>query len=180
MALPVAGGSPALRIILLRRSGDKRNNPRILPLLSGDGTVTYSFVSRCSPSVLSPKYEVFCRRSVGCFSRHERSAHIRVIRVERATRKNSQLAPAQRVAMKMGRRPHCSSVTYRFRYAPSSANPARTALPAAHFDRNKIPRISGTGHQRLAKCEPLFNGNSRGASRNVCIDPVVLFISVLQ
>ena len=27
-------------------------------------------------SVLSPKYEVFCRRSVGCFSRRERSAHI--------------------------------------------------------------------------------------------------------
>src|ERR1700681_2140103 len=70
------------------------------------------------PSVLSPKYEVFCRRSVGCFSRRERSAHIFVIRVERATRKNSQLAPAQRVAMKMGRRPRCSSVTYRFRYAP--------------------------------------------------------------
>src|SRR6202043_307939 len=98
------------------------------------------------PSVLSPKYEVFCRRSVGCFSRRERSAHIFVIRVERATRKNSPLAPAQRVAMKMGRRLRCSSVTYRFRYAPSSASPARTALPAAHFDRNKIPRISGTGH----------------------------------
>ena len=70
------------------------------------------------PSVLSPKYEVLCRRSVGCFSRRERSAHIFVIRVERATRKNSQLAPAQRVAMKMGRRLRCSSVTYRFRYAP--------------------------------------------------------------
>ena len=47
--------------------------------------------------------EVVCRRSVGCFSRRERSAHIFVIRVERATQKNSQLAPAQRVAMKMGR-----------------------------------------------------------------------------
>jgi hypothetical protein len=43
-----------------------------------------------------------------------------LIRVERATRKNSQLAAAQRVALKMGRRPRCSSVTYRFRYAPSS------------------------------------------------------------
>ena len=31
---------------------------------------------RLHPSVLSPKYEVFCRRSVGCFSRRERSAHI--------------------------------------------------------------------------------------------------------
>ena len=42
------------------------------------------------------------------------------IRVERATRKNSQPAAARRVALKMGRRPRCSSVTYRFRYAPSS------------------------------------------------------------
>jgi hypothetical protein len=42
------------------------------------------------------------------------------IRVERATRKNSQLAAAHRVALKMGRRLRCSSVTYRFRYAPSS------------------------------------------------------------
>src|SRR6185312_10271743 len=42
------------------------------------------------------------------------------IRVERATRKNSQPAAARRVALKMGRRLRCSSVTYRFRYAPSS------------------------------------------------------------
>jgi hypothetical protein len=27
-----------------------------------------------------------------------------------------------------------------------SASPARTALPMAHFDRNKIHAISGTGH----------------------------------
>src|SRR6202011_4326175 len=27
-----------------------------------------------------------------------------------------------------------------------TASPARTALPAAHFDRNKIHTISGTGH----------------------------------
>ena len=51
-------------------------------------------------------------------------------REERATRKSSQLAAARRVAMKMGRRPRCSSVTYRSGYAPSSR------LPAAHFDRN--------------------------------------------
>jgi hypothetical protein len=43
-----------------------------------------------------------------------------LIRAERATRKNSQLATARRVALKMGRRPRCSSVTYPFRYAPSS------------------------------------------------------------
>ena len=65
------------------------------------------------------------------------------IRAERATRKNSQLAAAQRVALKMGRRLRCSSVTYRFRYAPSTASPARTALPAAHFERN--PRDLGDG-----------------------------------
>jgi hypothetical protein len=40
--------------------------------------------------------------------------------VERVTRKNSQLAAARRVALKMGRRLRCSSVTYRLRYAPSS------------------------------------------------------------
>ena len=27
-----------------------------------------------------------------------------------------------------------------------SASPARTALAAAHFDRKKVPAISGTGH----------------------------------
>src|SRR5260370_34897298 len=39
------------------------------------------------------------------------------IRKERATRKNSQSAAARRVALKMGRRLRCSSVTYRFRNA---------------------------------------------------------------
>jgi hypothetical protein len=29
---------------------------------------------------------------------------------------------------------------------PPTASPARTALPTAHFDRNNIPAISGTGH----------------------------------
>src|SRR6266436_1798374 len=61
-----------------------------------------------------------------------------LIRVERATRKNSQLAAARRVAFKMGRRPRCSSDTYQFRYAPSNASPARTALPTAHFKRNDV------------------------------------------
>ena len=68
-------------------------------------------------SVPSLKSLEFRRRSVGCFSRRERSAHICVIQVERATR-NSQLAAARRVALKMGRLLRCSSVTYRSRYAP--------------------------------------------------------------
>jgi hypothetical protein len=90
------------------------NDDRREPAIGFEVQVAVKFVSLSMDhsSVLSPKYEVFCRR----------------------------------VAMKMGRRLRCSSVTYRFRYAPSSASPARTALPAAHFDRNKIPRISGTGH----------------------------------
>jgi hypothetical protein len=45
--------------------------------------------------------------------------------------------------MKMGRRLRCSPVTYPFRYAPSTASPARTALPAAHFDRNETHAYFG-------------------------------------
>jgi hypothetical protein len=44
--------------------------------------------------------------------------------------------------MKMGRRRRCSSVTYPFRYAPSSRPAA--AGPAAHFDRNESHAIYGT------------------------------------
>src|ERR1700740_1481537 len=68
------------------------------------------------------------------------------IRAARAPRKNRRLAAAQRVALKMGRRLRCSSVTYRFRYAPSTASPARTALPAAHFERNENQGIYETAH----------------------------------
>jgi|SRR5271166_858655 len=83
------------------------------------------------------------------------------IRVERATRKNSQLAAARRVALKMGQRLRCSSVTSRtifvpagetrserkmLRDAPSTASPARTALPTAHFERNDITIICATVH----------------------------------
>jgi hypothetical protein len=68
------------------------------------------------------------------------------IRVERATRKNGQLATAQWVAMKMGRRLRCSSVTYRFRYAPSYRQSGSDRLADGHFDRNNISAISGTGH----------------------------------
>jgi len=57
------------------------------------------------------------------------------IRAERATQKNSQPAAALRVALKMGRRLRCSSVTYRFRYAPS------LRLAAAHFERNEAQGI---------------------------------------
>ena len=46
----------------------------------------------------------------------------------------------RRVAIKMGRRLRCSSVTYRFRYAPSSA------LPAAHFDRNAAIPVTDLVH----------------------------------
>src|SRR5271157_3473085 len=74
------------------------------------------------------------------------------IRAERATRKNSRPAAARRVALKMGRRPRCSSVTYRFRYASSCARKGKgwslrlRALPAAHFERNDITIICETVH----------------------------------
>ena len=52
------------------------------------------------------------------------------IRKERATRKNGQLTTARRVAMKMGRRLRCSSVTYQSRYAPLLAPCRRPILIA--------------------------------------------------
>src|SRR6202162_2666610 len=82
-------------------------------------------------------------------ARGERSAHIFVIRVERATLKNSQLAPAQRGAMKMGRRLRCSSVTYPFRYAPSSCladGPFLSQQKACYFgDKTLKGRIGNRG-----------------------------------
>jgi hypothetical protein len=62
------------------------------------------------------------------------------IRAERATRKNSQLDAARRVALKMGRRLRCSSVTYRLDMRPPRA------LPAAHFERNDFIIICETVH----------------------------------
>jgi hypothetical protein len=56
-----------------------------------------------------------------------------LIRVERATRKNSQLAAAQRLALKMGRRLRCSSVTYRFRYAPCNCQSGSDRLAGGPF-----------------------------------------------
>jgi hypothetical protein len=50
-----------------------------------------------------------------------------IITVERATQKNSQLAAARRVALKMGRLLRCWSVTYRFRDAPLA--PGRLGPP---------------------------------------------------
>jgi len=55
------------------------------------------------------------------------------IRAERATRKNSQPAAAHGVALKMGRRPRCSSGTYRFRYAPSYRQSGSDRLAGGPF-----------------------------------------------
>src|SRR5208337_3813612 len=86
-----------------------------------------------------------------------------LIWVERATRKNSQLAAARRVALKMGRRLRCSSVTSRTIFVPCGRKPYRSvkmvrdappiasspprALPTAHFERNDITIICETVHQ---------------------------------
>jgi hypothetical protein len=65
------------------------------------------------------------------------------IRFERATRKNSQLATARRVAMKMGRRlSRGCGIGLRINL---DMRPPR-ALPKAHFDRNESHGIYGTGH----------------------------------
>jgi len=78
-------------------------------------------------------------------------------RVERATRKDSQLTAARRVALKMGRRRRCSSVTSRTILIPAGKNqicrslkwcgmrPPR-ALPATHFERNDVIIICETVH----------------------------------
>src|SRR6202047_3535227 len=73
-----------------------------------------------------------------------------LIRVKRATRKNSPLAAARRVAMKMGRRLRCSSVTYQFRYAPSYRQSGSDRLAGGPFwsqqntsyfgDRTLVPK----------------------------------------
>ena len=92
-----------------------------------------------------------------------RAKRPRFIRVKRATRKNSQLTAARRVALKngpaaallVGYVPHHFDTGERepdlqerkmVRDAPSNASPARTALPVAHFYRNERHVISGTGH----------------------------------
>src|SRR6202007_121183 len=95
----------------------------------------------CAHTVVScPRNKhMFRRRSVGCFSRRSepdwrlRRAYLESIRKERATRKNSQLATAQRVAMKMGRPLRCSSVTYPFRYAPSFRQSGSDRLAGGPF-----------------------------------------------
>jgi hypothetical protein len=81
-----------------------------------------------------------------------------VIRAERATRKNSQLATARRVALKTGRRLRCSSVTSSSTFLISRLfclsygakkwgwmRPPR-ALPAAHFERDDAIIICETVH----------------------------------
>ena len=69
----------------------------------------------------------------------------RLIRKERATRENSQPAAARRVALKMGRRlPDRLRIGSDMR--PLTASPARTASPAAHFERDHVPATYETMH----------------------------------
>jgi hypothetical protein len=68
------------------------------------------------------------------------------IRVERATRKNSQLAAARRVALKMGRRLRCSSVTSRTIFIL----PAYGGLPVSIKMVRDAPSNRQSGSDRLA------------------------------
>jgi hypothetical protein len=66
-----------------------------------------------------------------------------LIRVERATQKNSQLAAARRVALKMGRRA-VRRLPDRLRIHLDMRPPR--ALPASHFERNDVIIICETAH----------------------------------
>ena len=83
-------------------------------------------------SILSTKSHISRRMSVGCWRAFE--------------------------VKKSGFKPPCIlgflSVTCRFRYAPSNASPARTALTTAHFYRNKVHAISGTGDTSVPLSSP--------------------------
>jgi hypothetical protein len=130
----------------LSEQGSKRADGGELPAIAADPTIkscllnpehpgyAHAEFSCPIPLAIDPRFSVpppksleLRRRSVGCFSRRERSAAIWIITVERATQKNSQLAAARRVALKMGRLLRCSSVTYRSRYAPLA--PVRLGPP---------------------------------------------------
>jgi hypothetical protein len=102
---------------------------------------------------------MFRRRSVGCFSRRSepdwryRRVYLDLRSKERATRKNSQLAAAQRVAMKMGRRLRCSSVTYRFRIRALLAPCRRPILIATKHARilgDRTYRCQCESHERTS------------------------------
>ena len=94
------------------------------------------------------------RRSVGCFSRRSepdwryRRAYLDLIRTDPPRRrKNSQLAAAQRVAMKMGRRLRCSSATYQFKIRALLV-PVRLGSPCwrPSFIATKHARMPGARH----------------------------------
>jgi hypothetical protein len=71
------------------------------------------------------------------------------IRAERATRKNSQLAAARRVALKMGRRLRCSSVT------------SRTSLTLLPIWFCAADCQTGAGGALLAPCRrPILNATT--------------------
>src|ERR1700740_1609390 len=89
----------------------------------------------------------------------------RLKRRERATRKNSQLGAARRVAMKMGRRLRCSSVTYRFRYAPLLPPCRRPILIAT---KGMLFRGQGTGSTATATAHSTRGFRWRASA---CQDP---------
>ena len=97
------------------------------------------------------------------FKARAKCPYLGLIRAERPTRKNSQLAAAQKVALKMGG----GCVARRLRPAPvfllnvgeekwqkenwsgmrpPTASPTGTALPAALFERNETTIIRETVH----------------------------------
>jgi hypothetical protein len=108
-----------------------------------------------SASVPSLKPLEFRRRSVGCFSRRERSAHICVIRVERAMRKNSQLAAAREGCVENGPAAALLVGYVSFRYAPSYRQSGSDRLAGGPFctQRNSRDLRDGTLGQKSEEKE---------------------------
>ncbi len=130
--------SPARSAFGVRRS-PARSAFGVLPYLLLGLTVARGLQAGCTDhavapagsSAPSPKSLGLRRRSVGCFSRRERSAAIWIIAVDPPRRrKNSQPAAAHRVALKMV----ACFVVRQSRIDPDMLLPP--ASQATHFERN--------------------------------------------
>jgi hypothetical protein len=104
---------------------------------------------------------MFRRRSVGCFSRRSepdsryRRAYLGLIPKERATRKNSRLAAARRVAMKMNRRLRYVGEASSLCFSQEQSEDA-SPTSAAHFDRNETCTYFG---DRTLECDGVWPVN---------------------
>ena len=103
-----------------------------------------------SISASSHKWEAYRWLQKGLDARRERGAYpLRYVTGEQR-RRRTLFKPTRRVdgdlADFLSRGRGTRSLRIDLDTLVSTASPARTALLAAHFDRNKVHAISGTGH----------------------------------